>query len=146
MIRYLLFILLLCSCQKNDFDIIITNKSLSIDDTLSINFKNNSSENYLFYFESKKLRYFPKTPNSLNLVIMNNQNPIEVVYSLSDPLWLIDENGKMSIEDSTSQSKYFDCKTKYSELFIIIPAKSNFVLKRKLIDSIDDCGIKIILF
>ncbi|MCE3024027.1 hypothetical protein LW131_04230, partial [Riemerella anatipestifer] len=73
---------------------------------------------------------------------MNNQNPIEVVYSLSDPLWLIDENGKMSIEDSTSQSKYFDCKTKYSELFIIIPAKSNFVLKRKLIDSIDDCGIK----
>ena len=140
--KYLFSLLILWSCQANTLDITLTNKSLSTNDTLNINLKNNSNETYLFYFDSKKLQYFAEAPNSLNLVIMNNEKPIEVVYSLSDPLWLIDEYGKISTEDSISQSKYFDCKTKYSDFFILIPAKSNFILKRKLIDSADDCGRK----
>lgn len=141
-LKFILLFVLLISCNKTQktIELKIVNLELKATDSLFINFKNNTNENYLFYFESKKLTYFPKAPNSLNLVITNNEKPVDFVYSITDPLWLIDENGQMSKEDSISQSNYFDCKNKYNDLFILVPAKSSFILKSKLIDSVDDCG------
>lgn len=134
MIRYLLFILLLCSCQKNDFDITITNKSLSPDGTLSIDFKNNTNDNYLFYFGSKRMHYFGlDAPNTLNLIILKKDKPVDVFYS-SSPWVMLDEEGNPT--HGLSEEKYF----KGGELYLFLPSKEKVTFKANVIDSIDEFG------
>lgn len=140
--KYLFFLLLLWSCQENTLDITLTNKLLSPNDTLNINFNNKTNENYLLYFESIKLRYSSEAPHSLNLEILKNNKKTKAIYSISDPFWMLDEDGKMSKEDSILQAKYFDCINKDRSILIEIPAKKSVNFSTLLIDSIDECGRK----
>lgn len=133
--KYLFSLLLLWSCQTNTLDITLTNTSLSPNDTLNVSFKNNSSENYLFYFESKKFRYFPEAPNSLNLEILKKNKPIDVVFS-SDPLYILDEDGNSQNNLYTNEKDFND------DLLLLVPSKETVTLKIAVIDSIDEYGAK----
>lgn len=134
--KYLFSLLLLWSCQANTLDITLTNKSLRTNDMLNVSFKNNSSENYLFYFESKKLRYFPEAPNSLNLEILKKNKPVDVVFS-SDPLYILNEDGNSENNLYTKEKDFND-----DDLLLLVPSKETVTLKIAVIDSIDDYGAK----
>ncbi len=136
----LLFIILLsCKKESSPIDLEISRRSLSIDDTLHIKIINKTNEDYLLYFDNKKLHYID-VPLSLYLEITHNQTPVKINYSISDPLWMLDENGKMSLEDSLQQKKYFDCINKDRSIIVKLPAKKSIKFNIPLIDSVDECG------
>ena len=56
---FLIIIIFFTSCNKKNLEINILNKLLALRDSLNIELKNNTNENYFFYFKRTKLDYFP---------------------------------------------------------------------------------------
>lgn len=89
-----------------------------------------------FILKSKKLRYFPEAPNSLNLEILNRNKPVDVVFS-SDPLYILDEDGNSENNLYTKEKDFND-----DDLLLLVPPKETVTLKIAVIDSIDEYGAK----
>ncbi len=141
-VLYFIFLLIVISCEnKPSVELEILNKEINITDSLRLRLTNRTKNNYLIYLNDFKPSYYDSQSN-LFVNILDNNHLVKAVYSVSDPIWLLDENGKMIYEDSLSQKKYFDCIKKDRSILLKLPAKESIDFKIPLIDSIDECGRK----
>lgn len=130
------FLLIIFSCKKDDFCVKIENKSLSTDDSLRVRIYNNTDENYLFYFESDKLGFYPDSPNRINLEILKNNKQVEVDFS-SDPLIILEEGLPLD-QNVTNMSNDKNCFG--NDLVTKISSNSSIMVSFSLTDSTNICG------
>ena len=126
-----------CTNESSPIDLEISRRNF--ENNLYIKIINNTNEDQLLYFNDKRLRYID-LPLSLCLEITHNQIPVKTNYSVSNPFWLLDENGSLSLEDSLLQKEYFDCIYEDRSIIVKLTAKNSLKFKVPLIDSIDECG------
>lgn len=134
-------LLIVTSCNKNgkSIDLKITNYGLNVEDSLNLKITNYTEDIYLFYLNDKKL-HSVDMPLSFFTEISHEDILVTNNYSFSSPFWMLDENGKMSEEDSLLQNQYFDCINRDTSQIIILKPNQVKSLKLSLIDSVDECG------
>lgn len=56
-------IIFFVSCNDNGLELNIVNRSLNFHDSVKIELKNNTEENFLFYYERSRFSYFSNSKN-----------------------------------------------------------------------------------
>lgn len=137
---FFLILILLVQCKDKDLvELKILNNRISLNDSLRIKFKNNSKNNYLIYLDNLQPDYSDK-PHRFNVNFMYENKIVQSEYPISDPLWILNEDGSLDKEDRLQQKIYFDCISKDRGRFLKLPAKETINFNIPLIDSIDECG------
>lgn len=129
----------LISCNNNSIAINILNNSLTFRDSVKIELKNNTNENYLFYFKRTRFDYFPNSKNTLIAEIDNNVTPVNVEIS-SDPLYILNEDGTYNDDDIKEMEKYRNLSAQ--NIVKLVPARSSVFFNMKLLDTLNEHGGK----
>ncbi|MBO6186635.1 MAG: hypothetical protein J6O88_18420 [Chryseobacterium sp.] len=131
--------IILCSCQKDNFEIKILNSSVSTNDSVQLELYNNTNEEYLFYFKNPKLYYNSNYKNTIIADVSTENIPAKIEIS-SDPLYILNEDGSLTNQDIKELEKYSKLSTK--RVFRVVSPQSSIIFTVPFIDSMNIGGGK----